>query len=152
MEVDFEQNDPADFHHILGSFKTTVSLPATARGKQDVRWVVAKPWQGFAANTVTFMLDPSDAQGWIIPTKIKDKKSKQVADGLYSVRDDWTEDDLHLARWLRVETPEELRKKVEAVDTSEETYNWLVTTQRSLLTRRWNEQLLEKEIESRLFA
>jgi hypothetical protein len=136
----------------LGSWRWTVALPAPAMKKVDVRWTTAKPWQCFAARTVCFMLN-TDAQGWIVPASSKSPEGdymKRVAPDLWSCRDDWTEEELHLARWLRVKDPDDLKKKGQAVATSRETWEWLVDVQRRLVERRWEERLIERSIERTL--
>jgi hypothetical protein len=136
----------------LSSWRVTVALPAPSQKKQDVRWVTAKPWQCFAARTVCFMLF-TDAQGWVVPTTKKPPEGKhmvEVSPGLWSCRNDWTEDELYLARWLRVKDPDDFAKKAQAVVSSKETWEWLVTVQRRLVERRWEEFLIERSIERTL--
>jgi hypothetical protein len=145
---------PRDFADQLGSWRVTVALPAPASKIQDTRWVTAKPWHCFAARTVCFLLGNTDAQGWILPVRHKPADEpeglEQVADGLWSARHDWTEDELHLARWLRVDTPLEFQGRAFDAATRAETWEWLVQTQRHLLARRWNERRVETMIERRL--
>lgn len=74
----------------------------------------------------------------------------QVADDLWSIRDDWTSDDLNLARWLRVATPDEFVVRAKTASEDEGTWTWLVGAQRTLLQRRWDERRVENEIERRL--
>lgn len=143
-------NNPLDFPQLLASSRTTISLPPTGTVNNGMYWAVAKPWQCFAANTACFFIPPVDAQGWVVPNVVQWEGTKRVADGLWSVRDDWTDDELNLARWLRCTTPADYAARVRAVCESRDTYAWIARTQRSLLERRWNEQLLENLIEQRI--
>jgi hypothetical protein len=143
------ENNPLDFPDLLGSYRTTIALPPTGTIANGMRWCTAKPYQVFAARSVCFMLPPTDAQGWIIPNTEQVDGSKQVEPGLWSMRDDWTQDELHLARWLRVRNAEDYGKRARAAQ-DEATWNWLVDTQRNLLERRWNEHRLETMIEERI--
>jgi hypothetical protein len=143
-------NDPADFPKLLGSLRTTVIVPPTPQGADGQKWCTAKPWQAFAARTVAFMIPPVDAQGWIIPASAPCKGAHSIAEGLWSIRDDWTEEELHLARWLRPLTPENLALNIRVVSENPETWEWLVTTQHSLLRRRWGLMEVESNIERRL--
>jgi hypothetical protein len=137
-------NKPHEFFDLLGSWRTTVALPAL-----NTSWTVAKVYQAWASHTVCFMLRNLDAQGWMLPSR-RPEGHIEVAPGLYSIRDDWTDNDIALANWLRIETPEELKSRVDAVNADEETRRWLGKAQLDLLTRRWNAQLLEHEIERKL--
>jgi hypothetical protein len=144
-------NDPSEFYGLLASWRTTVALPALTTA-----WTVAKFYQACATRTVCFMLRNVDAQGWTLPSRFDGKPTSwadpthEVAPGLYSVRDDWTENDLMLARWLRVETPDELKARVDTVNADLATWVWLVEAQHALLKRRWDAHYLESEIERKL--
>lgn len=135
-------NDPKEFPDLLGAWRVTLSLPALGSS-----WTAAKPFQCFAARVVSFMWGRLDDQGWILPSRRNTLEAHEVAPKLYSVRDDWTETDLHLARWLRVETREEFAKRATAVVNDPDTWRWLVDAQRDLLQRRWQEQRLERMVE-----
>jgi len=143
------ENNPLDFPSLLALGRATISLPATGTITNGMNWVVAKPFQCFAARTACFFVPPVDSQGWVVPNTRQVDGSHRVADGLWSVRDDWTEDELQLARWLRVDQPEQLKRRVEALN-DEGTWLWITNTQRALLQRRWDEHLLETLIEQRL--
>lgn len=149
------QNDPRDFADILGSFRVTLSLVAvTHSSKTGASWTVAKPFQCFAANTVCFQVGRIDDMGWILPSRRATPGTKQVGivhgTRLYSIRDDWTREDLDLARWTRVEKPEEFRLASAAVVASKDLWTTLTGHQRALLGRRWDEALVESLIEKRL--
>ena len=132
----------------LSSWRVTVGLPAPANRDEDADWVTAKPWQCFAARTVCLLLH-TDAQGWIVPAKSQDRDgySKKVADDLWSCRDDWTDDELHLARWLRPRTPEEFAKAARALSTSKDAWEWATAIQRRLVEKRWAEHRIERSVE-----
>lgn len=142
-------NDPRDFPEILNRWRVTLSLPALGSS-----WTVAKPYQCFAANVVCFMYGRLDDRGWILPTRRRVKGVQQVGlvDGikLYSVRSDWTDAELKLARWLRIESADEFAERSKFVVENEATWRSLALAQRELLERRWNESFLENEIEHML--
>lgn len=140
-------NPVADFPDILQRWRVTMAMPAITRSIEGQGWTTAKPYQAFAARTVCLFAPDLDQQGWIIPSRTPTPGSTTVADGLYSVRSDWTQDELSLARWLRVTTPEDVSKVVTALDASPEAWLWIVETQRSLLKRRWDEHFTERVIE-----
>lgn len=148
--TEIKRNAVAEFPDLLGSWRTTISLPAIARSQDGILWSVAKPMQCFAARVACFLLGSVDAQGAVIPSRKRTKVAQQVDDGLWSIYDDWSDEELHLARWLRVNTPEEFTKRALAVSTSPETWRWLVTAQRNVLQRHWNRQRVETTIEERL--
>jgi hypothetical protein len=146
-----QRNSVAQFPDLLASWRATVSLPAGTRSLDGIGWSVAKPYQAFAARTACFFVGPVDRQGWVLPSLERTPGAQPVCDGLWSVRgDDWTDEELHLARWLRVQEPGELKKRVDAVNTSRETYEWLTAAQRALLSRRRGQDYLESTIEMQL--
>jgi hypothetical protein len=138
-------NDPGIFPELLNRWRVTISLPALGSS-----WTVAKPFQTWAANVVTFMVGRLDDHGFVLPTRRRVKGVPAVADGLYSIRSDWTEDELTLARWARVDKPEEFHARAGQVAGSRELYDALTRVQRTLLRRRWNEHLVETKIERKL--
>lgn len=137
-------NTPDEFQNVLARWRCTVSLPAPDKNG----WVVAKPWQCFAANTVCFHLGPTDAQGWILPARSRTAPAQEVAPGWWSVRDDWTDENLWLAEWLRVKDLDDFTHKVQAVSNDPQLWGYLIEQQRNLLTRRWGE--LERNVLTRL--
>jgi hypothetical protein len=145
-----QTNSVAQFPDLLASWRCTVSLPAGTRSSDGINWSVAKPYQAFAARTVCFFIGQVDQQGWVLPTFERTTLSHEVGPGLWSIRDDWTQDELTLASWLRVQDPGDLKKRVDAVNTSRDTYDWLQGTQRALLARRWGQGYLESTIERQL--
>jgi hypothetical protein len=141
------QNDPVDFPDLLARWRCTVALPAL-----NTSWTVAKSYQCFAARTVCFHVGELDDQGWVIPSRRHAAGTHEIGDGLglYSIRDDWTDEEIVLAQWLRVEDPDELNERVKVIDESPQTWAWLVNVQRRLLQRRWDAHYLESEIERKL--
>lgn len=119
-------------YNALGSVKSTFTTPASGSN-----WATAKPWECFATGTICFFHPSYDTQGHVIPNLANDQG---VLDG----------DLLALAQWLRVKDPEDLRRKVEAVNSSEDTYNWLVHQQNSVLLQALKDQRAVTTIERRL--
>lgn len=143
------QNKPHEFQSLLERWRVTVALPALGS-----TWTTAKPMQCFAARVVTFFIGRMDDQGWTLPSRRRGTGTHKVGElngrEFWSVRSDWTEQDLHLAAWLRVETAEELEKRTSIVVEQQPIWQWLVDAQRSLLQRRWDEHYLECQIEKQL--
>lgn len=152
--VDVVENRPGEFRSLLESWRSTVVLPPTPAHITGLGWATAKPWQCFAARTVAFMIPPVDDQGWVLPALAPvaspGAEMREVADGLWSVRDDWAQDELYLARWLRVSSPAQLARRVRRVDESQHTWELLTGLQRGLLRKRWDAHELETAIEDRL--
>lgn len=107
---------PIPWHTVfptLATVKSTFTTPASGSA-----WATTKPWEAFAVGTVCFFHPRYDTQNHILGR-------------------DGFED---LKSWLRVDTPEALRKRVDAVDSSPETYAWLVGEQRRLFNTAMAEQ------------
>lgn len=144
-------NRPEQFPELLNRWRVTLSLPALGSS-----WTVSKVYQCFAARVVCFMVDRLDDQGWLLPSLVPTPGTHQVANAtehygaLYSIRDDWTVQDIQLARWLRVQTPGDFGARAAHVNVNESVWEWLVTCQRELLERRWNEHRTEAMIEDML--
>lgn len=145
---------PDEFPDLLNRWRVTLSTPIV-----ESDWSVAKSYQCFAANVVCFMLEQVDAQGWVLPSRRQAPGTKLIASvevsrgqyrHYYSVRDDWTPEDITLAHWLRVESPAEFEQRAQLVAMSRDTWWWLTGAQRTLLRRRWEDKLLERTIEERL--
>lgn len=143
------ENNPTEFPELLNRWRVTLSLPAIGSP-----WTVAKPYQLWAANVVGFMVDKLDDQGWILPSRRFVEPAQPIGevDGVkfYSVRNDWMDADLKLARWLRVETPQEFHERAKFVVSDVNVWTSLARAQRELLRRRWDEALVETEIERKL--
>jgi|GEM_PF-5789101 len=111
--------------------KSTFTTPSSGSG-----WATAKPWEAFSVGAVCFFHPHYDTQGHILPTL------EQAA----GRDDEWAA----LAQWLRVKTPEDLRKRIDAVNTSKETYEWLAGAQYRLLTKELEDRRCHRMIEERL--
>jgi hypothetical protein len=142
-------NDPGEFQSLLERWRVTIALPVVGSS-----WTTAKPYQCFAARTVCFYPGRLDDQGWTLPSRRNVKGTKLVGTvgdvKLWSVRDDWTDNDLRLASWLRVETPSEFHQRARWVSDDEYVWRMLVGAQRELLQRRWDEHFVETTIERKL--
>lgn len=143
------QNKPHEFFDILNRWRVSIALPALGSS-----WTVAKPYQLFASRVACFMYGRLDDQGWVLPSRRRGPFTKLInhsgQHNLYSIRDDWTADEIALAQWLRVETADEYRARAHAASTDRITWEWITNTQLNLLRRRRNENYLECEIERQL--
>lgn len=117
----------------LGRVKTTFTTPSSGSG-----WATTKPWEAFALGAVCFFHPAYDDQGHIIPTR--EQLARDIVDPELAA----------LAAWLRPRTPDELRRGVEAVCSSKETYEWLRDAQLRLWQRARGEQRAVQEILGRL--
>lgn len=141
-------NSVGEFNDILSSWRVTVALPPFARGsKTGSQWTAAKTFQAFATNTVIFMVNELDAQGWMLPSRIRTPEAHEVAEGLWSVRDGWSQEEIWLARWLRVLNPAEFAARATSVSQDQDLWTTITTIQRASLLRRWEDQYLERTIE-----
>lgn len=86
----------------LQMWKSTLTTPASGSG-----WATAKPWECFAYGTVCFFHPHYDDQNWIL------------RDAPQSLQD-----------WLRVTSPEQLKRRVDAVENDKDTWEYLVAEQR----------------------
>lgn len=92
-------------------WRCTLTTPASGSG-----WATAKPWECFAAGTVCFFHPKYDDQDNILgeaPSELK--------------------------QWLRVKTPEDLKKRVDYLGQNEATWLWLIDAQREHFERRFEE-------------
>jgi hypothetical protein len=122
-----------DYNDIFKFFqhtKCTFTTPSSGS-----HWATAKPWESFSNGTVCFFHPLYDTQGHIIPTKKQTDRSTELG---------------YLAHWLRIDTPEELRKKVEAVSSSRETYEWLAQAQFNHFIKAQEDKRCVRSIEKRL--
>lgn len=124
-----------EYYDKLRSVVCTLTTPTSGTG-----WATTKPWQSFATGTVCFFHPAYDTQGHVIPT------TAQVTAGEV----DHDEELKHLAQWLRVDSPEQLAKRVAAVSSSPETWKWLVTKQRQMYDQACEELRYAQLIEERL--
>lgn len=94
-------------------------------------WATTKPWEAFAAGTVCFFHPDYDTQNNIL------------ADA-----------PAELLQWLRVKTPEELRSRIDYLNSSAGmlTWKWLVQAQHKHFVNAIEELTYAKMIETRLFG
>ena len=59
-------------------------------------------------------------------------------------------EEIPLYDWLRVKTPDDLKKRVEAVARNDDTYLWLATMQRRFLERVFAEDRLGRTLRDRI--
>lgn len=122
-----------EVHKTAMRAKSTFTTPAS--GSQ---WATAKSWEMFALNVVCFFHPMYDTQGHIVPT-LEQARTLNDANELKWV-----------AWWLRPRTPDELRERVDALDSSRETWEWLVAAQRKLLEGARADDRCYREIARRL--
>jgi hypothetical protein len=119
---------PIPWHTVfstLGTVKSSFTTPSSGSG-----WATTKPWECFAVGTICFFHPGYDTQDHILGRP-----------GFEELR-----------RWLRVDTPESLKKRVDAVNSSEETWSWLAAEQRRLYDAAMLEQRCITEIMRRIGA
>lgn len=128
---------PADeYYDKLRSVKCTFTTPSSGSG-----WATTKIWQAFATGTVCFIHPEYDTQGHVVPTTAQcENPEAPPIDPM----------ERNLAAWLRVESPEQLHKRVEVVSSSYETWLWLVRAQRMLYDRACSERRIIRLIAERL--
>lgn len=122
-----------DYKDIFKYFRATKCTFTTPSSGSE--WATAKPWESFSNGTICFFHPYYDTQGHIIPTKKNADRSTELG---------------YLAAWLRVDTPDELQKKVAAVTSSRETYEWLAGAQFRHYQNALKEQRCVRSIEARL--
>jgi hypothetical protein len=123
---------PIPYHQIFNLMQTTkctLTTPSSGSG-----WATAKPWESFATGIICFFHPLYDTQDHI----------------LFPAGDQPTEEMKHLHKWLRVTSPEDLARKVDAVTTSRSTYEWLAKAQYDHFRRELKRQRCVTEIERRL--
>ena len=126
---------PLPYHKIFDKMvrtKATLTTPASGSG-----WATAKPWESFSTGTVCFFHPSYDTQGNILP-RLEDLSSTDSSELAM------------LTRWLRVENPDQLRRRVKKVSEVESTYNWLRDAQYRLFDKAMKEQRCITTIEKRL--
>lgn len=95
----------------LQRWRCTLTTPASGSG-----WATAKPWECFAAGTVCFFHPEYDDQDHILgdaPTELR--------------------------QWLRVGSPDQLRRRVEHLAKNEADWRWIIEAQRYHFERRYHE-------------
>jgi hypothetical protein len=95
----------------LQRWRCTLTTPASGSG-----WATAKPWECFSYGVVCFFHPHYDSQDWIL----KDASSE-------------------LRSWLRVDSPDTLRKRVNALDEDKDAWEWIVTEQRKYFEQKYEE-------------
>lgn len=112
--------------------RTRATLTTPSSGSQ---WATAKPWESFATGVVCFFHPAYDTQDNILFPDGRDAASAALR---------------HLHAWLRVKDPDDLARKVKAVTTSRETWEWLADTQwqhfRAELARQRCVQTIERRL------
>ena len=110
----------------LHSVRCTFTTPSSGSG-----WATTKPWEAFAAGTVCFFHPAYDDQNNILA---------DAPDYLYD--------------WLRVSTPEELKVRVDHLNSRAGRSDWqaLVASQRAHFDRAMSELTYAQMIEQRLFG
>jgi len=108
----------------LNSVRCTFTTPSSGSG-----WATAKPWEAFAGGTVCFFHPAYDDQDNILGDA-----------------------DPGLRSWLRVQTPRDLRARVDAISKSPDTFKWLITKQREHFDEVMCEKRYLKMIERRLYG
>ncbi len=99
---------PIPWHMVFPTIQrvhATLAAPAVGTG-----WTTTKPWEAFAAGTVCFFHPLYDSQNNVLGRP-----------GFETLKD-----------WLRVDTQDQLRKRIDAVHSSRDTFTWLVNEQRRL--------------------
>lgn len=110
------------YYPLLRSVKSTLTTPSSGSG-----WATTKPWQAFATNTVCFFHERYDTQNHIL----NDLPS-------------------HVAEYLRVNSPDELRSKVDEVNNSHARWEELTRAQYELYQRASAELTYAQMIEERI--
>lgn len=128
---------PIEYMNIFSKFKHTKATFTTP--SSGSHWATAKPWECFSTGTICFFHPMYDTQGHIIPNLRQLNEHPEDTSEL-----------AYLAQWLRVKDPDDLAKKVKAVSTSRETYEWLRDAQLRHLTRELETQRCVTSIERRL--
>lgn len=113
-----------DYYRLLHSVRCTFTTPTSGSG-----WATTKPWEAFGAGTVCFFHKNYDSQDNIL----KDA-------------------DPELHRWLRVDTPAQLRTRVAHLDTHREDWLWLVHAQRAHFNAAIKEQRYMQMIKNRVWS
>lgn len=125
LGVDIQPLPHAEAMHAMGTWRSTFTTPASGSG-----WATAKPWEAFLMGTVCFFHPKYDEQDHILGQLQEDEKP------LYD--------------WLRVKTPDDLKKRVAAVASNDDTYLWLATTQRRFLERVFTQDTLGNTLRDRI--
>lgn len=113
---------------VLQRWMCTITTPASGSG-----WATAKPWECFAYGVVCFFHPGYDTQGHIIPTLQQMSENDHV--------EAFNPDGAALARWLRVESPEDLKRRVDYLVENPDAWVSLIEAQRAYFVDRYNANL-----------
>lgn len=112
----------SEYYPLLRSVKSTFTTPSSGSG-----WATTKPWQAFATDTVCFFHKDYDTQGHIL----KDLPA-------------------NVSRFLRVNTPAELRVRVELINSSRSTWEDVTGAQYELYRKACQDLDYARAIEARI--
>lgn len=118
---------PAPWDHYyprLHSVHSTFTTPASGTG-----WATAKPWEAFAAGTACFFHPNYDTQNNVLGDA-----------------------DPELRKFLRVDSPETLERRVNYLHTNKSAWQWVINTQRAHFDQAVAERRPIKMIEERLYG
>lgn len=119
-------------YETLGRYRCSLTTPASGSG-----WATSKPWECFLAGTICFFHPDYDTQGHIVPLP---RVTSMMPDSDRKV----------LFRWLRPKTPADLKKAVDAVSTSYDTWKFLALEQRKYVEEFYGKMQAIDTIEERL--
>jgi len=119
----------ADYYPMLKSVRCTFTTPSSGSG-----YATTKPWEAFAAGTVCLFHPKYDDQGWIIPTK-----PTTGSDRLN-----------FLSQMLRVDSPAQLRERVEMFNHDQKLWHDVVTVQKQYYDWAVETDLITQLIAARL--
>lgn len=112
-----------EVYNTMARWRCTFTTPASSS-----EWATSKPWEAFASDTVCFFHPKYDTQNNILGNNTQ------------------------LIEWLRVDSPEQLQRRVQHLDEMPDTWAWLVNEQRKHLLERLAEDKIGRMIGERLGA
>jgi len=118
---------------LLTTVRSTIAIPI----KLSHSWATPKAWEMFANGTACFFHPRYDTQGHILPTLEQCDELEREGRG---------ESLVHLARWLRVKSPSDLRKRIDHLNTNQDDWLWIVKAQRAAYNVAREENLCLKTI------
>lgn len=122
LGVDIQPAPWDDYYPTLRSVRCTFTTPSSCSG-----WATTKPWEAFGSGVVCFFHPAYDTQDNILgdlPTEVRD--------------------------WLRVQTPDDLRTRIEYLSRDVTAWEWLVRAQRELYDHACRELRHVQLIEQRM--
>ena len=114
LGLDIEPIHISKLYYEMSKWKSTLTTPASGSG-----WATSKPWECFLNGVVCFFHKDYDSQGHIV-SNLYYKWGEDFNDSPYSKE---------LGSFLRVSSPEELKKKVDMIDHDEDLRIHYVTRQ-----------------------